>query len=594
MIDSFQTNVNSEKSEMLKRLLRENLRSQSLSYGVAIVAMIVIAVTTALTAWIMKDIIDSMVQSGDRNKVFAIAGAVALIFTVKGLAGYVQVVALSRAGNRIVADQQRRLYDRLLEHGVAFFNTLDTSNILMRVTASAHAARTVIDTLITGFVRDLLTLIGLIIVMIYQQPTLSFFSLIFGPLAILGVRQILKRVQGIVEANMVSAAEIIRVLQETSTGIRVVKAFALEKHMAARMNTAVTTVESRSNAMARLSGATSPLMETLSGFAIASVVALSTVSIFGDAATSPGELMSFVTALLMAYDPAKRLARMRVGIQAGLVGVGLMYQILDTPIAVSEEADARDLPEGPGKIIFNKVSFNYEDNKSLLRNLDVTFEAGKTTALVGPSGGGKSTIINLILRLYDPVQGQIEIDGFDLRQATFASLRDKIAFVGQETFLFAGSLKQNIAMGRANATNDEIIAAAKAANAHDFIQSMPQQYDSDVGENGGNLSGGQRQRIAIARAILRDSPILIMDEATSALDSESEFLVNEALQKLSKGRTTIVIAHRLSTILNADKIVVIKDGEVAEQGTQGELLSQNGLFQTLYDRQFSSGPATLG
>lgn len=585
MIDSFQANIN---SEMLKRLLRENLRAQSFSYSVAIVAMIVIAVTTALTAWIMKDIIDSMVQSGDRMKVFAIAGAVALIFTIKGLATYVQVVALSRAGNRIVANQQRKLYDRLLEHGVAFFNTLDSSNILMRVTTSAQAARGVIDTLIMGFVRDLLTLIGLIVVMVYQQPTLSLFSLIFGPLAILGVRQILKRVQGIVEANMASTAEIIKVVQETSTGIRVVKAFALEKHMARRMNAAVTTVESRSNAMARLSGATSPLMETLSGFAIASVVALSTVSIFGDTATSPGELMSFVTALLMAYDPAKRLARMRVGIQAGLVGVGLMYQILDTPIAVSEDAEARPLPEGPGEVVFNKVSFNYEANKALLRSLDVTFEAGKTTALVGPSGGGKSTIINLILRLYDPVDGQIEIDGFDLRRATFASLRDKIAFVGQETFLFAGSLKQNIAMGRENAADDEIIAAAKAANAHDFIQAMPQRYNTDVGENGGNLSGGQRQRIAIARAILRDSPILIMDEATSALDSESEFLVNEALQKLSRGRTTIVIAHRLSTILSADKIVVIKEGEVAEQGPQGELLLQNGLFRALYDRQFST------
>ncbi|MEM9585560.1 MAG: ABC transporter ATP-binding protein [Pseudomonadota bacterium] len=585
MIKSLQGNIN---TEMLGRLLRENLRLQAVNYGIAVVAMIVIAITTALTAWIMKDIIDSMVEAGNRSAVFSVAAAVAVIFMVKGIASYVQVVALSRAGNRIVADQQRKLYDRLLKHGVSFFNSLDSSNILMRVTTSAQSARVVIDTLIMGFVRDLLTLVGLISVMIYQQPTLSLFSLIFGPLAILGVRQILKRVQGIVEANIASTAEIIKVVQETSTGIRVVKAFALEKHMAARMNAAVSRVESRSNAMARLSGATSPLMETLSGFAIASVVALSTVSIFGDDATSPGELMSFVTALLMAYDPAKRLARMRVNIEAGLVGVGLMYQILDTPIAVNEESQAAPLPSGPGQVQFQNVNFSYEDKKPLLRSLNVTFEAGKTTALVGPSGGGKSTIINLILRLYDPVEGQIEIDGFDLRHATFASLRDKIAFVGQETFLFNGTLKENIAMGRESATDDEIVAAAKAANAHDFIQSMPQQYNTDVGENGGNLSGGQRQRIAIARAILRDSPILIMDEATSALDSESEYLVNEALQKLSKGRTTIVIAHRLSTILSADKIVVVKEGQVVEQGTQSELLSQNGIFRTLYDRQFSA------
>ena len=575
-------------TEMLGRLLRENLRAQAFSYGAAIVAMIVIAAMTALTAWIMKDIIDSMVEAGDRAKVFAVAGAVALIFTVKGIANYVQVVALSRAGNRIVANQQRKLYDKLLQHGVAFFSSLDTSHILMRVTSSAQAARSVIDTLIMGFVRDLLTLIGLVVVMVYQQPTLSLFALVFGPFAILGMRQILKRVQGIVEANMMSMAEIIKAVQETSTGIRVVKAFALEKHMAARMNSAIKIVEDRSNALARLSGATSPLMETLSGFAIASVVALSTVSIFGDTTTSPGELMSFVTALLMAYDPAKRLARMRVNIEAGLIGVGMMYQVLDTPISVSEQPDARPLPDGPGKVDFKKVTFNYENSNALLRDFDVTFEAGKTTALVGPSGGGKSTIINLILRLYDPAEGQIQIDGFDLRHATFASLRDKIAFVGQETFLFAGSLKQNISMGREDASDEEIIAAARAANAHDFIQSMPEQYETDAGENGGNLSGGQRQRIAIARAILRDSPILIMDEATSALDSESEYLVNEALQKLSKGRTTIVIAHRLSTILSADKIVVVKEGQVVEQGTQSELLSQNGIFRNLYDRQFSA------
>ncbi|WP_298922046.1 ABC transporter ATP-binding protein [uncultured Roseobacter sp.] len=585
MIKRLQANIN---STMLGRLLRENLRLQAFNYGVAIVAMVVIAITTALTAWIMKDIIDSMVASGNQAAVFAVAAGVAAIFVVKGIATYVQVVYLSRAGNRIVADQQRKLYDRLLQHGIAFFNSLDSSNILMRVTSSATAARSVIDTLIMGFVRDLLTLIGLIFVMIYQQPTLSLFSLIFGPIAILGIRKILSRVGSIVEANLASAAEIIKVVQETSTGIRVVKAFALEKHMAERMNAAITTVESRSNAMARLSGATSPLMETLSGFAIAAVVALSTVSIFGDDATSPGELMSFVTALLMAYEPAKRLAKMRISIEAGMVGVGMMYQILDTPIAVKEAQDAAPLRQGPGQVEFEDVSFHYENGSPLLRHMNVTFEAGKSTALVGPSGGGKSTIINLILRLYDPVGGRIEIDGFDLRQATFASLRDKIAFVGQETFLFDGTLKQNIAMGRESATDEEIIAAASAANAHGFIQRMPQQYDTDVGENGGNLSGGQRQRIAIARAILRDSPILIMDEATSALDSESEYLVNEALQKLSRGRTTIVIAHRLSTILSADKIVVVKEGEVVEEGSQSELLSQNGLFRTLYDRQFST------
>ncbi|MCW3783838.1 ABC transporter ATP-binding protein, partial [Defluviimonas salinarum] len=409
--------------------------------------------------------------------------------------------------------------------------------------------------------------------------------------AMFGIRKILGRVRQIMEAEMASAAEIIKVIQETSAGIRVVKAFALEDSMAERMRSAVASVESRANALARLEAATSPLMETLSGFAIAAVVALSAVSLFGDTATTPGELMSFVTALLMAYEPAKRLARMRVSLESGMVGVGMMYHILDTPISVTEAPEARPLPAGPGAVRLCEVSFGYGKDRPILRGLDITFEAGRTTALVGPSGGGKSTIINLIMRLYDPTEGSVEIDGCDLREARFASLRDRIAFVGQETFLFAGSVMHNIRLGRREATDDEVIAAAKAANAHDFILGLPQGYASNVGENGGNLSGGQRQRIAIARALLRDAPILLMDEATSALDSESEFLVQQALGRLTEGRTTIVIAHRLSTVMSADRIVVIKDGQVDEEGAPDSLLARDGLFRTLYDHQFGHAEA---
>lgn len=583
MFEKFKANLN---GKMLMRLLRENLHLQTFTFGVAICAMVVIAAMTALTAWIMRDIIDSMMESGNRAQVFVVAGSVALIFMIKGAATYVQVVSLSRAGNSIVATQQRRLYDRILQHGVAFFSDRDSSDLLMRATYSAQAARTVIDTIVTGFVRDLLTLVGLIAVMIYQQPTLSLFSLVFGPLAIFGVRKILTRVRNIVEAEMASLAEIIKVIQETAVGIRVVKAFALENRMTDRMNVAVSSVESRANAIARLEAATSPLMETLSGFAIAAVVALSAISLFGDTTTTPGELMSFVTALLMAYDPAKRLARMRISIEAGMIGVGMMYHVLDTPISVQQAPDAKPLPEGRGAVRFNDVGFEYSNGQPVIETLDITFEPGKTTALVGPSGGGKSTIMNLIMRMYDPTRGAVEIDGCDLCDTTFASLREKIAFVGQETVLFSGSIQQNIALGREGATTEEIIKAAKTANAHDFISKMDMGYETNVGENGSNLSGGQRQRLAIARAVLRDSPILLMDEATSALDSEAEHLVKEALTQLTKGRTTIVIAHRLSTVLNADRIVVIKDGQVAEQGTLTELLAQNGVFRSLYDRQY--------
>ncbi|WP_299153958.1 ABC transporter ATP-binding protein [uncultured Tateyamaria sp.] len=576
-------------SKSLVRLLRENVRKQALNYSIAIVAMIIIAVTSALTAWIMKDIINSMMESGNRAQVLGVATAVAAIFTVKGLATYVQMVWLGKAGNSIVAHQQRKLYSNILKHSVSFFNKGNSSDLLMRVTMSAQGARRVIDTIVTGFARDFLTLVGLIFVMFYQQPFLSLFSLIFGPIAILGVRKILSYVRDIMASEMTGQAEIMKIIQETSAGIRVVKAFDLEESVYDRMDRAVRDVEKKRNAIRRLEAATSPLMETLAGFAIASVVALSTLSFFGQSPTSAGQLMSFITAVLMAYEPAKRLAKMRVNIETGMRMVDMMYQVLDRPVEVTEKPDAIALTTATQSVEFQNVDFEYQDANSVIKNLNITFEAGKTTALVGPSGGGKSTIINLIMRLYDPTSGSITIGGTDLRDVTFSSLRQQIAFVGQDTFLFDGSIITNIAMGLKDATEEQVFDAAKAANAHDFIMGFEAGYDTRVGENGAHLSGGQRQRISIARALLRQSPILLMDEATSALDSGSEVLIKQALDRLTEGRTTVLIAHRLSTIMNADKIVVIDSGRVAEQGDVSELLERNGLFRELYDHQFTAG-----
>ena len=572
----------------ISRLIRENMRGQMWLYVVSIVAMIVVAATTSLVAWIMQYIIDSMTDPNNRGKVFMVAASVAVIFIVKGIASYVQVVALTRAGNRIVATQQKKMYAKLLRQGVAFFNINESSDLLTRLTQSAQSARTIIDLIVTSFVRDLMTLFGLIIVMVYQQPTLSAISLLIGPAAMYGIRIILRKVRAIMEMEMASLAEIIKVIQETSAGILVIKAFALEDRMTGRMNQAVAQVEKRSNAISRLEAVTSPLMDTLSGFAIAAVVALSAVNLFGEARTSPGQLMSFVTALLMAYEPAKRLSRVRISIESGLVGVRMMFDMLDRPETMIETEHPVDLGAGPGKVEFRDVGFSYANGQPVLKNLSMVCEAGKTTALVGPSGGGKSTILNLVLRLYDPISGSIEIDGIDLKQSSFRSLRDKISFVGQGTFLFSATMKENIRFGKPGATDEAIIAAAKAANAHEFIMDLPKGYDTQVGENGAFLSGGQRQRLAIARAILKDSPILLLDEATSALDARSEALVQDAIHHLTRGRTTIVIAHRLTTVLEADKICVINEGQLIEQGSTQELLAQHGMFRKLYDQQFRS------
>ena len=564
------------------------MRLQASSYAIAMVAMVIIAVTSALTAWMMSDIIDSMMATGDRRKVIAVALAVATIFVVKGIATYVQLVWLGKAGNSIVAYQQRKLYSRILDHGLSFFSEGDSSDLLMRVTVSAQGARQVIDTIVTGFVRDVLTLVGLVFVMFYQQPFLSLFCLIVGPIALFGVRQIVSHVREIMESQLASTSEIIKIVQETSTGIRVVKAFALEGRMTERMDSAIENVERRSNSMTRLEAATSPLMETLAGLVIAGVVALSTLEFFGQSSSSAGQLMSFITAVMMAYGPAKRLAKMRVSLSAGMRKVEMMYQVLDTPISLAEKPGAKQLPRGPGGVAFDDVEFEYGNGQSVLRGITIDFSAGKTTALVGPSGGGKSTIMNLMMRLYDPTKGTVKIDGTDVSDVTFASLRDQISFVGQDTFLFSGSVKRNIAVGREGATEDQIANAAKAANAHDFILKLQDGYDTDVGENGSSLSGGQRQRISIARAILRDSPILLMDEATSALDSGSESLIKESLDQLTEGRTTIVIAHRLSTVLNAHHIVVVNDGLIEEQGSLAELLENKGTFHTLYNHQYKT------
>lgn len=585
MLDKFISRTN---KTLVARLLSENFKKQAPWYGIAIVSMLIVAGMTSASAWIMRDIVNETVVSRDLNKVFTIAILVAVIFAVKGIATYVQSVFLSRAGNNIIAETQKKLFRSVLNQSLGFYSKFASSELLMRITNNAQAARNVMDLIVTSFVRDLFSLLGLIAVMVIQQPWLSLISAVIGPAAIFGVRRLSKKVRKIMEQEMVSLGAIIRNVQETSSGIKVVKAFGLEDFMGARMDRHVEEVEARSNAIAKLEAASSPIMETLSGFAIAAVVALSGVWVL-EKGNTPGELMSFITALLLAYEPAKRLARVRISLESGLVGVRLMYELLDHPVDLTERPDAKDLIAGPGEIRFHDVDFGYREGQGLFRKLNITFPAGKTTALVGPSGGGKSSIINLVMRLYDPESGSVTIDGQDLKSATFRSLRERMSYVGQDTFLFSGTIRHNIALGREGATDEEIIAAAKAANAHDFIMALPGGYDCDTGENGGNLSGGQKQRIAIARAMLRDAEILILDEATSALDSDSEAQIRDALARLTTGRTTITIAHRLSTVTTAHNVVVMENGAVAEQGELGRLLSHDGPFKRLYELQLLPG-----
>ncbi len=579
------------RSGNIGRLVGDSLRSQGWLYGVAMGAMIIVAVTTAGTAWMMESIINTMTDPDMRSQVYVVALVVIGLFGVKASASYVQTVFLARAGNRIIAVQQEKVYKKLLKRGVAFFAQTESSNLLMRVTKGAQSARRLVDVIVTTFVRDALTLVGLVFVMIYQQPLLSVMFFVVGPVALYTVRYLLKAVRAIMQSELKSLSEIIKVMQETSNGIKVIKVFALEDRMADRMNSAITTVEKRSNSIAKLQAVASPMMEFLAGLAVAGVLVVSTMGIAGSEPTSAGQLMSFITALLMAYEPAKRLSRTRVAIEAAMIPVELMFELLDQDDPMREISEPKELTSGPGEIRLKDVTFGYQGAMPVIQDMNLTFEAGKTTALVGQSGGGKSTLFGLIMRFYDPDTGCVEIDGQDLTEVSFASLRRKISYVGQDTFLFSTTVMENLRYARPDATDDEVKEAARAAHAHDFISDLPQGYDTEVGENGAFLSGGQKQRLAIARAILRKAEILLLDEATSALDAQSEAYVKEALDRLTQNVTTIVIAHRLSTVLEADRIMVVQDGRVIEQGNLDELLENNGSFRALFDQQFKTPSA---
>lgn len=573
------------------RLLAESFRAQGLLYGISVVAMVIMAGSAGATAWVMEKIIDVMTNPDDRAAVFGVAGLILIIFAVRGVSSYVQSYFLARAGNRVVAMQQERLYRKLLTQGVDFYKDTNSSDLLMRFTQGADAARSLIDILVVGFVRDMFTMIFLLCVMIYQQPTLSMICLLVGPVAFIGVRLLLRQVQSIMKGQLTSMAEIIKVIQETSRGIEIVKVFALENRMIARMDGAVRQVEHRANSIKRLEAITSPLMDILAGIAIAGVVIVSALGVGSGEPATPGQLMSFVTALIMTYEPAKRVSRMRVSIETCMVGVNMIFQLLDKEETLKESPDATPLKPGNGHVEFRNVNYGYRKDEPVIKDMSVVFEPGKTTALVGQSGGGKSTMAALIMRFFDPETGQVLINGQDLRDVTLESLHSNMSYVGQNTFLFASSVMENLRCSRPGATDEEVVDAAKAANAHDFISSLPQGYDTQVGEDGTFLSGGQKQRLAIARAILRKSEVLLLDEATSALDTESEALVKVALQKLTKGRTTIVIAHRLSTIMEADEIFVVQKGQVVERGTPQHLLETGGAFKRLVEHQVSTESA---
>jgi subfamily B ATP-binding cassette protein MsbA len=569
---------------LVRRLLVDEALRHWRLYAFGLVLMAIAAATTALTAYLLGTVVNETYVNRNFHMVVVIALVAMAMFTAKGFATYGSAVTLSRIGNWIIADNQRRMFDKLLQQNIGFFADRHSSEFIARLTTGAAAVSQVINLLITAIGRDLMTLIGLCIVMVVQDPVMSLAGFIVAPPAFLFLRKLIRRVRGIARMQFTGGTRIIEAMQEALQGMGMVKAFALEGEMRRRLGVSVGEVEHESNKMARVSNRASPLMEMLGGFAVALATIYGGYRVI-ETGAKPGEFVSFLFAFLFAYEPAKRLARLNIDLNNNLVGVRVLYEVIDSPAGEPSDDNQPPLQLDAARVAFEDVRFAYRPDSPVLRGMNFVAQSGKVTALVGPSGGGKSTVLNLLLRFYEVGSGRILIDGQDIAGVSRGSLRHAIAYVGQITHLFRGSIRDNIALGKLGASEAEIVAAAKAAHAHDFISSFPAGYDTPVGEHGLQLSGGQRQRVAIARALIKNAPIILLDEATASLDSESERHVQEAIAELCKGRTTIVIAHRLSTIMHADNILVVEGGLVVESGRHDELLRKGGRYASFYRLQ---------
>lgn len=572
---------------LIRRLLAEQGLVHWRKYAIAFILMAVSAGCTAFSAYLIGDVINQAYVNRNLPGIIFLGAITVVLFSAKGLATYGHSVVLSRIGNRIVADNQRAVFSKLLTEGLGFFSDRHSTEFIARLSSGAAAATQVINLLITSVGRDLLSLIGLVTVMVVQDPVLSFFSFVVAPPAFFVLRKLIRRIYSIARTQFHGGTRIIETLQETLQGIRIVKAFTLEDTMRERFDRNVAAVEHEANKMARVSNRASPLMETLGGCAIAIAITYGGYRVIDTGAT-PGQFFSFITAFLLAYEPAKRLARLNIELNSALVGVRILFEVIDNPPSEAPDDNKPGLQITTPRLEFKDVHFAYRTEEAVLRGMSFVAEFGKLTALVGPSGGGKSTVFNLLLRFYENERGLITIDGQDISKVSRRSLRQHIAYVGQEVFLFRGTIRENIAFGKPAASEDEIVAAAKAAYAHDFILSFPRGYETPVGEHGLQLSGGQRQRIAIARALIKNAPIILLDEATAALDSESELQVREAMEHLCQGRTTLAIAHRLHTVSHADRIYVVEDGRAVESGRHDELLRKGGRYASFYRLQLET------
>lgn len=552
--------------------------------SLAMLCMLVAGVLQSAQALLVKPILDDIFLGKNPNALKWIPLAVIGIFLVKGASNYGQTIMMNYIGLRIVANLRNKLYEQIQRQSLAFFTQHPTGILMSRITNDVASIQAASSDAVTSLIKDTVTLISLIGVVFYTDWKLAIVATIVFPLAIYPISTLGKKMRKVATSTQVTMGTLTSLLQETISGTRIVKAFGMEKYENERFAAENERLFKFNMKAVSVSAISHPLMEFLGSLGIAAVIFYGGYNVVHGNST-PGTFFSFLAALLMLYEPVKRLVNVNNTIQQGIAGADRVFSIIDRMPDIDDKPGARALPPITRSIDIENVDFRYEKTP-VLKNISLSIKAGEVVAFVGMSGGGKTTLVNLIPRFYDVSSGRILIDGHDVRDVTMHSLRSQIAIVTQQTILFNDTVKNNIAYGDIERTQDDIINAARAANAHDFIMKLPQQYDTNIGELGTKLSGGEKQRISIARALLKDAPILILDEATSSLDTEAEIEVQEALDNLMKGRTTLVIAHRLSTIRNADRIIALVNGEIVEEGTHESLLAKQGEYFRLYNLQF--------
>lgn len=540
--------------------------------------------------WIIKDMIDEVLADKNGTMLNWIAASIIAIFVVRGLFWYGQNYLMSYVGQSVIIDIRAAVFKKLQRLSVSFYDKNKTGTIMSYVTNDVNALQSAMVENTIEMITEGFILIGSVVAMIYLDWRLTLFTVCTFPVVLWFMEFFGKKIRKTGGRIQECTADITSVLQESVASARVIKSFVREDYEVDRFD-----VENRANFRANMKNAQlmatlTPVVELVAAIGVTMIIWYGGNNVINGTITA-GSLVAFLTYAVNISNPIKRLTRVIGNIQKALAAAQRVFMIIDMPEEIAESRDAKQLPEVSGKVEFQNVSFAYDDKGNVITDLSFSVKPGEVIAIVGPSGAGKSTIANLLPRFYDVNKGDIKIDGHSVREVTLDSLREQVGIVPQETMLFNGSVYNNILYGRLDATKEEIEAAAKAANAHDFIMQLTDGYENKLGDRGVNLSGGQRQRIAIARAILKNPRILILDEATSALDTESERVVQEALDRLMVGRTSFVIAHRLSTVKNADKILVLEKGNLVESGTHDELLALDGLYAHLYKIQYRNKEA---